>query len=412
MHALGPPCVNYLSGELRSTPSLSHVSHFTFCSRSSEKHHKPTACAFWATVFAVILLAPVSAELSAQARPPSSVVEVLEGDWTCTGCVELSRVLILGDTLTTATGPMALESGHSLARDGEGSYWLSQIYSYRVFDASGRFLMEVGRRGEGPGEFQSRPGPTFTDPAGNVHIVDPLNARESVYSPAGELLEEFRLGLGVRTAAALLTPGERVVAGLLAQPGRVGLPLHVLIGDSIGPSFGVRTGEEMLRPIDLRRLVHVDGQGRIFSASIYSYDVNMWTSEGAHARRFIGPVLNAERVEAGPWTMEAGPPSKLVGLQLGPDGHLWVMRQIPSPTWRSNVEPAVSSTGILGVKLKNDFEGVFDTRIDIVDVASGRLVRTGTFPLALSGFVGPGLIWQTRLTEMGAPYVTIWRVVS
>lgn len=55
----------------------------------------------------------------------------------------------------------------------------------RLFDAQGKFVKRVARRGAGPGEIQNANG-LLTAPDGRVWVNDPSNARFSVFAPDGE----------------------------------------------------------------------------------------------------------------------------------------------------------------------------------------------------------------------------------
>jgi hypothetical protein len=65
----------------------------------------------------------------------------------------------------------------------EGSIFASR--SLRLYDAHGRFIRNVGRRGRGPGEWE-RPSAVAVMPDGKFLLLDPLNHRITVYSAAGD----------------------------------------------------------------------------------------------------------------------------------------------------------------------------------------------------------------------------------
>lgn len=348
--------------------------------------------------------------ISAQGTRTERETQIVEGEWTCRACIRLTPILTLGDTAINAVGPSSLESAHTLAVDGTGAFWIGQVSSYKVFASDGRFIGEVGREGQGPGEFGRWPGPTFSDNGGNIHIIDNENGRESVFTPDRILTREYRLFAHVREAVALSGSGRRLVNALAHNPAQVALPLHLLDQNSVVRSFGRGSGEEMLREFDLERKLAAGAQSRAYAAEIYDYRINVWHTNGRGLQRLEGPTLNSPPVEPGPWPVDRGPPSKIVGLHEDADGNLWVMRHEQSPTWRSHMDEVVTPRGIVGLRLKQDLNGVLDTRIDVLDPATGRILTTHMLSQALSGFVSPGLLWQMRLTKAGAPFVVIWRV--
>lgn len=65
-----------------------------------------------------------------------------------------------------------------------------------VFSLKGEHLRTIGRRGEGPGEFNF-PSSLAVAPDGNLYVVDMLNFRIQVFSPEGELQTMFgQIGAG------------------------------------------------------------------------------------------------------------------------------------------------------------------------------------------------------------------------
>lgn len=368
-----------------------------------------TAVAMWCMV--LLGASWLSGQEEPQEQPPVVRLQLVEGGWTCRGCVRTNPILTLGDTAASALGPTALESAHSVALDGSGSYWVAQINSFRIFDPNGRLVSEVGREGEGPGEFGSRPGPAFTDYDGNIHIVDNRNGRESVYNPERQLIEEYRLVAFVRTAVAMPAAGLRVVNANLRTSAYVGIPLHLVRDNSVVTSFGEPEGEQVVRDVDLRRRVGTDERGRILSAKLYDYTIAWWDSSGRRLKTLQGPSINDGPVPSGYWTIDFGPPSKIVDLRVDTLGHLWTMRREASPSWRSQLEEEVTlPSGSVVPRLRNgDPNTVFDTHLDVIDTRTGRVLATATASGAWAGFLGSGLAWQPRITDSGVPYVTIWR---
>lgn len=62
----------------------------------------------------------------------------------------------------------------------------------RVFDANGKFLRQVGRKGQGPGEFDT-PFYFDVDGAGRIHVVDMRSLRVTRFDAAGKYESSFRL---------------------------------------------------------------------------------------------------------------------------------------------------------------------------------------------------------------------------
>lgn len=344
-----------------------------------------------------------------QERSATTTLIVYEEAGTCGDCVRMTPLFSLGDTATFRAGPAALEAARYVAMDGAGSYWIGQINSFKVFDSTGELLGDLGRQGQGPGEFANYPGPAFSDGLGNVHIIDVRNARESVFNSARELIDEYPLVATVYAAAALSQPDRRVVNANVHMPSSAGLPLHIVEDDSIQLSFGGADGETLVRDFDLQRIVRAGPTGRICAGERYHYVVTCWDGEGRLLARFEGPVLNDPPVEAGVVTMAQGLPAQIADLYLADDGRLGVLRHQRSATWRSHVSEAVAPNGAIGIKIENS-DLIYDAYLDVLEESSGRLISTQRLDVPLIGFLRPGLAWQLQHTAAGAPYVTIWRL--
>jgi len=71
-----------------------------------------------------------------------------------------------------------------------------QVPIIRSYDAQGRFLRNIGRKGGGPGEYESIGG-MRTLPNGRLALWDNRNQRITLWTPAGELIESHRVTSGL-----------------------------------------------------------------------------------------------------------------------------------------------------------------------------------------------------------------------
>jgi hypothetical protein len=78
----------------------------------------------------------------------------------------------------------------ALARDGSLYVFDRQVPAIRHYDARGKFLRTIGRRGEGPGEYRSASG-LATMPDGRLLLWDTGNWRINVYSANGDVLTQW-----------------------------------------------------------------------------------------------------------------------------------------------------------------------------------------------------------------------------
>ncbi len=97
---------------------------------------------------------------------------------------------VLGEDLRIGTldgtGPDMFGALTDFEVDRYGRFWLfeGQAQEIRVFDSDGRFIRTVGRKGEGPGEFNQVIGMTW-GPDDHLWLVDPSNNRLSVVDTTG-----------------------------------------------------------------------------------------------------------------------------------------------------------------------------------------------------------------------------------
>ncbi len=256
--------------------------------------------------------------------------------------------------------------------DGQGRvYVLDRMAgAVQVFDASGRFVRTIGRRGEGPGELQS-PTAIGWGPRDNLWVVDPRNARYTVFDTMGNLVATlhrslpgvagdwpvtftaegrlydvtFELGPGGPSAV----PVEFDIAG--GQPheiGRVELP-------PLGP-WGP-SGKEIQQdgrlllievPFSPMQVWQIGPAGNVWYGNTGAYEIRRRSAYGTE-RLFSGNVVapsvtDSER-EAALEEDQALDPSMIPtskppvrGFFVGEEGDLWVLLRTSSPDRRDRVE--------------------------------------------------------------------------
>lgn len=162
-----------------------------------------------ALLFAVLVLVPHSRPAAQAAPPPWRAVRDARAG--------------VGD------GPGALTAISYLSVGRDNNVYVSQPQDavVRVYDARGRFLRKLGRRGEGPGEFQA---PGILGWRGDtLWVADGRLARISLFGPGGAFVRSVTF-----TRVGPITDNRPNVAGSLFADGSVlGLwqaPLPVLSG--------------------------------------------------------------------------------------------------------------------------------------------------------------------------------------
>lgn len=109
--------------------------------------------------------------------------------------VRLVQELAIGQS----DGPPEYAFGriYHAAPEASGAFYLFDANDQQIrhYDARGRFTGLIGRRGGGPGEYQSVGG-MAVDGTGRLVVFDPASLRVSHFGPDGKLLGELRINRG------------------------------------------------------------------------------------------------------------------------------------------------------------------------------------------------------------------------
>lgn len=341
-------------------------------------------------------------------RDSNAVVAIRESPQLCRSCITLDTVAVLGD----ADGQGYVEYTTRVVQDSLGRFWINQKDRVKVFEASGRFVGEVGRVGRGPFEF-TLPYPANADVAGNVQILDPGNQRLTVVSPDFTLVSEAPIiGPNIFDFVPLQDSGTYLLNTWLPTPDAIGHPFHVARGRDVLVSFGAVATPGHQDPQKARRILAVDTFGRVFSAKMVEYEIDVWTSGGRRIVGFSGPKLNQREVRPGAFNLEDNPiPSAIIDIQPDTDARLWVILRIPKEDWRRHVEKHVYRNGFVGLRTRpgSTEDSLFSYRLDVIDLASGSLVARRESEEHLTGFIGPGLLFENNAGRDDVPHVRVFR---
>jgi len=123
------------------------------------------------------------------------------------GTVEGADEYVIGDPRAIAVG-----------RDGVIYVLDGQVPVLRAYSSDGSFLRDVGREGDGPGEYRSPDGMAVL-PDGRLIVRDPPNSRITVFGPDGAYETEWPLSAGFNTSRRFYvdTAGHSYVTTLLER---------------------------------------------------------------------------------------------------------------------------------------------------------------------------------------------------
>lgn len=122
----------------------------------------------------------------------------------------------------SSTAPIGEVSG--LAVDAKGRIYVTDTQEPRilVFDADGKLLATIGRKGQGPGEFTAPTGPTF-GPDGALYVRNLERVQRFVPKAPGEIASRFDRSF----AGPTMAPWRSKLPSAIDQAGRFYFPLEV-----------------------------------------------------------------------------------------------------------------------------------------------------------------------------------------
>ena len=327
----------------------------------------------------------------------------------CNSCsIEVRRIASLGND----SDPASARRFHvGVSRDSRGRYYvapMADLAFIAVFDSTGRFLKQLGRRGKGPGEYQYVM-MAHVGPNDSLYVLDEFNKRLTVLTPDHSVARIVPVR-GTLTHGFPLPDGRFVAAGRFLTPERLGLPLHLLDSTGVVRSFGatdpsVRSNEfqAQLRQIALAR------KGGVWSARMDRYEVERWTLDGERVSH-----LAREAAWFPAWTEYsvrppdiARPKPMLRAIWEDGEGRLWTVTEVAKDNWRAmRPDPG----GEAKIPPLDVYERTTEAMIEVLDVERGQVIASTRVPAYIRGMVSPGVLHALRSTPEGDTRVDIWQV--
>lgn len=125
------------------------------------------------------------------------------GKWGANPEVKLELVRTIGGL--DAEENLSFNNPNDIVRDSHGNLYILDTDNNRIqkLDSEGKFIKTIGRKGQGPGEFQ-RAQSMDIDKKDNIFVFDSGNARIQIISPEGRPLKSFKLLFSVAGRIRLL----------------------------------------------------------------------------------------------------------------------------------------------------------------------------------------------------------------
>jgi hypothetical protein len=328
------------------------------------------------------------------------------------GCTSMCRLEVTHEvTLGQADGSGALTDMVAIARDANGRYLVSgnkDRAAIITFDHRGRPTGRFGRKGKGPGEFEFI---WVLEARGNeVRVFDSYLNRLTVLDRALKPIRTHAIPSFI--SAVTTSSGDVIVNSVIMSRSLAGVPLH-LVGDkgNIVRSFGER--REAFRadlPYAGHRVITSSKSGGIWATPVNRYELEKWTVDGKRIQQIIPsePWFKPHAGGAG-FKPDRPPPPLISAIREHPAGYLIVAIAIADPQWKQSLKPLKDHPD--GLKqAPTSLNEYHDTRIDVFDMRTGKLVDTRTIDDFASKFADDERLASYAENENGVPQVRVWRL--
>lgn len=364
----------------------------------------------WARRPACAFLVGVSMAVAPLDRGEAQIASI-SGTPACDRCeLRATRRLTLA---TDEHDVVLMDAPASVARDSRGTYYVAQRTTPPfVFDAGGRFLRHVGRKGKGPGEVEDALA-VLIGPGDSLHVIEFFSGRRSVFSPSGTFVRLMQLQGNVGIAV-MLPNGDMALNRGFYDAFRDGAPLQIVGPDGkASPPFG---GNQPV-PLqgDQQRLTRQLGLARtgdIWAAHYKEYRFSLWRRDGSLVRQYERTNDFFRLDEAYVVEPDRPAPPRITSIHEDAGGLVWVTVQVSAPPdeWNAALgEPRRAPNG--RATYPQQMRGrMYHTLIEVFDVGAGTLLASRRFPFSVTDALGDGEYAAYRQDADGVPYVDIWRV--
>jgi hypothetical protein len=336
---------------------------------------------------------------------------------SCVPCeIVASRVATLG----RPTDPAMLDENlPDLTRDGRGRYFAiaQDRASVLVFSPEGAYLTALGRRGQGPGEFQRGITRIRAGHGDSLYVLDGQH-QLSVYSTDLAFVRRVQLP-GTGSGAAILADGRVVVSGRVPAPAAAGYSLHLLgLDGGVERSFGTDSPQPVPgQPRSQRPMILSIDDASVWTWSS-DYQLEQWGIDGKR-----GTAITVTDV---PWLPASKPPtiSPPVTGPGGSVGDIFARMQQLTAALNAVIDTArprpgmdIAGVGAGGRVWINAFR--VDTSsgavrmvhlMEVVDVSSRSILTSRSVIMSGLRFITNDLAYTTETDKDGFASISIWRL--
>ena len=342
-------------------------------------------------------------------------VQSTGADSACRCRIELERVLRI-DTLTD---------------DGASA----SIFARLEMNGRGQFLVAPVRSGIGSVIARLGPGGEVLQPFVGAGIANGFGqVRDFHTTPLDSLLVLHQSDITLLNPQGAALRSRRLPADMVAyrflrlRDGRVVLnsydarrPAFVLLSQMFAEvrQFGPTVPPDDAQDLSATQYRLADlGDGRFVAAKeTYRYAIEIWDTSGTKVRDF-----GSSRSWFQPWTrqqwLDRGPRSapfaRIQGVYFEAPRRLWIIAEVPdarTPTPGPSASAAgrARPVGEMGIVPVDQYDSVFDTVLEVVDVETGRVLVSQRFDQHIRTFSDRGLLYSLHQGSGTRLVLQVWR---
>ncbi len=336
---------------------------------------------------------------------------------SCRGCsITLVKVATLGSADDDALPALAYNFVPST--NSKGEYFIPNLGLDKVvvYGRSGKLLRTIGRKGEGPGEYQAI---LHAETGADDSLFILSIGRLTVYSGVFSLVRTVPLAFTGYGAFIGLPSGDFVLDAGSANTAPQPLKFVSAAGKvtPVGPAVNVTAARCGRCPAYV--VARAGSKGQFWTAGPNTYLIERRSAKGELLQQL--QVANSKWFRnwsrAAPGNRELPPPTILHSLKEDVDGLLWALGDGPSPKWRPM--PYMGETSTTGRARSNipaggavagvDYLERIYTVVEVIDPMNARLVVSTTFTGRRLKMVAPGLLAEPREDANGIGVLDIFR---
>ena len=315
-------------------------------------------------------------------RTQSPAPKVVPDEPTCPKCAVTMRTVV---TLGTEDGLGSLNGRPmSVNVDSRGRWWVFQeLEPPSVFSATGVVDRMIGRKGSGPGEFQSANNAIVV--GDSMLVFDWMESRATMVGPDLKAGRTMRIRQGLGDIILLEWPALLFTHTHVEGSNPVNSSLHRFSLD--GPefqwlgSFGPRgSGGGAMGNVEVYQNI---GWARNGMWSVYGKRPHFmrWDRNGVIQSSFTRNLdwfTGEKPVSMG--TRTTPPTPRTAAIIEDSEGLVWLFIHQPSPTWREGWATAKMMNAREVRSRDFSFDRMFNTYVEVIDPAQGRVVARHTIP--------------------------------